>query len=330
MAEPTFDDIEALVGPATPHFAFQIRARVRELIAGLPAGRPGAAARRGEDPPARRPRPRLVEGRGRRARGAAHPDRLGRDPVVGARRTASPAHGLRSTALMGRSVLVTGGSRGIGKAIALRLARDGATRVAIGYMRSDAAAEETAAELRALGAEPVLVRGNVTSDRVLEQIRELGPLDVFVHNAATGVIRPALETEDKHWDWTLNANARAFLALTRVDRPGDARRLVGRRDLEPRLDPRARELRPRRHLEGRARGARALPRGRARPGGDPRQRRLGRRRRHGRARPLPEPRGDARAGLSQRGRADGHTRGHGRRPSRSSARPTRRWCAARH
>jgi enoyl-[acyl-carrier protein] reductase III len=120
---------------------------------------------------------------------------------------------------MGRSVLITGGSRGIGKAIALRFARDGAARVAIGYMRSDAAAEETAAELRALGAEPVLVRGNVTSDRVLDQVRELGPLDVFIHNAATGVIRPALETEDKHWDWTLNANARAFLALTRAITP---------------------------------------------------------------------------------------------------------------
>jgi enoyl-[acyl-carrier protein] reductase III len=117
------------------------------------------------------------------------------------------------------SVLVTGGSRGIGKAIALRLARDGATRVAIGYLRSDSAADETAEELRALGAEPVLVRGNVTSDRVLERVRELGPLDVFVHNAATGVMRPALETEDKHWDWTVNANARAFLALARVIAP---------------------------------------------------------------------------------------------------------------
>jgi enoyl-[acyl-carrier protein] reductase III len=114
---------------------------------------------------------------------------------------------------------VTGGSRGIGKAIALRFAREGATRVAIGYMRSDSAAEETAAELRALGAEPVLVRGNVTSDKVLDQIGELGALDVFVHNAATGVIRPALETEEKHWDWTLNANARSFLALTRVIAP---------------------------------------------------------------------------------------------------------------
>jgi enoyl-[acyl-carrier protein] reductase III len=119
----------------------------------------------------------------------------------------------------GASVFVTGGSRGIGKAIALRFAGLGAARVAIGYMRSDAAAEETAEELRALGSEPVLVRGNVSSDRVLEEVALLGPLDVLVHNAATGVIRPALETEDKHWDWTMTANARALLALTRVAAP---------------------------------------------------------------------------------------------------------------
>ena len=119
----------------------------------------------------------------------------------------------------GRRALVTGGSRGIGKAIALRLAREGVSTVAIGYFRADAAAEETANEIRALGAEPLLVRGNITSSRVAEQVDALGPLDVLVHNAATGVIRPALETEDKHWDWTLNANARALLALTRVAAP---------------------------------------------------------------------------------------------------------------
>ena len=117
------------------------------------------------------------------------------------------------------NVLVTGGSRGIGRAIALRFARDGARRVAIGYLRNDRAAEATAEELRAAGADPVLVRGNVGSDRVLEEVRALGPLDVLVHNAATGVARPALETKDKHWDWTMNANARALLALARSAAP---------------------------------------------------------------------------------------------------------------
>ncbi len=117
------------------------------------------------------------------------------------------------------TVFVSGGSRGIGRAIALRFARDGADRVAIGYLRNDRAAEETAAELSALGTEPVLVRGNITSERVLGEVAALGPLDVLVHNAATGVIRPALETEDKHWDWTLNANARALLQLARVAAP---------------------------------------------------------------------------------------------------------------
>ena len=117
------------------------------------------------------------------------------------------------------NVLVTGGSRGIGRAIALRFARDGAKRVAIGYFRNDEAAEATAEELRGLGAKPILVRGNVTSDKLVEQVAALGPLDVFVHNAATGVVRPALETDDKHWDWTMNANARALLSLTRAVAP---------------------------------------------------------------------------------------------------------------
>jgi enoyl-[acyl-carrier protein] reductase III len=117
------------------------------------------------------------------------------------------------------TVFISGGTRGIGRAIALRFARDGANRVAIGYMRNDAAANETAEELRTLGAEPILVRGNITSSRVLDEVAALGPLDVLVHNAATGVIRPALETDDKHWDWTINANARALLSLARVAAP---------------------------------------------------------------------------------------------------------------
>jgi len=116
-------------------------------------------------------------------------------------------------------VFVTGGSRGIGRAIALRFARDGAEQVAIGYLRNDAAAESAAAELRALGAAVTLVRGNVTSQRVLDEVAALGPLDALVHNAATGVVRPVLEAEERHWDWTLNANARALLSLARVTAP---------------------------------------------------------------------------------------------------------------
>jgi enoyl-[acyl-carrier protein] reductase III len=91
--------------------------------------------------------------------------------------------------------------------------------VAIGYMRGDTAAQETADELRALGAEPVFVRGNVASQRIADEVAALGALDALVHSAATGVIRPALETEDKHWDWTLAANARALLSLTRAASP---------------------------------------------------------------------------------------------------------------
>ena len=117
------------------------------------------------------------------------------------------------------SVLVTGGSRGIGLEIARRFAEDGAGRIAIGYLRNDSAAGEAAEELRELGAEPVLVRGNVASSRVAAEIAALGPLDAVVHCAATGVIRPALETTDKHFDWTMAANARAFLSIARATAP---------------------------------------------------------------------------------------------------------------
>jgi enoyl-[acyl-carrier protein] reductase III len=116
----------------------------------------------------------------------------------------------------GRSVLVTGGTRGIGKSIALRFAKLGAARIALGYMRNDQAAEETAGEVRESGAEAVLVRGNVASEKTVQKFASEGPWDVIVHNAATGVIGPALETEDKHWDWTMNANARALLSLARA------------------------------------------------------------------------------------------------------------------
>jgi enoyl-[acyl-carrier protein] reductase III len=120
------------------------------------------------------------------------------------------------TAFDGKSVLVTGGSRGIGKGLALRFAELGAARVGVSYLRNDRAAEDTAKELQELGAEPVLLRGNIGDpEKAAALVEQIGPLDVIVSNAATGVIRPALEIEEKHWDWTLNANARALLTLVR-------------------------------------------------------------------------------------------------------------------
>jgi enoyl-[acyl-carrier protein] reductase III len=120
----------------------------------------------------------------------------------------------------GKSVLVTGGSRGIGRAISLRFAEQGASRVAVSYLRNDRAAEETADEIRKLGAEPILLRGNLGDpDKTKALLDETGPLDVIVSNAATGVIRPFLDLDEKHWDWTLNANARALFTIARKAAP---------------------------------------------------------------------------------------------------------------
>ena len=254
MAEPTRDDVDALVGPATPHFAYQLRARVLELVENLPSDH--AVRRYAEEQADLLDRLGYASSKAEEA-----PASLARGPVG----KASPARRLPTHPCLGTNDLEGRDRRDhgrvarIGRETALRFADLGAARVAIGYMRNDAAAEKTAEEIRERGAEPVLVRGNVSSARVVKEFGDLEPA-VLVHNAATGVIRPALETEDKHWDWTHSANARALLAREA------ARRCQGRLDrrhLQPRLEPRARELRPRRHLEGGARVARPLPRGRA-------------------------------------------------------------------
>src|SRR5439155_14836472 len=102
---------------------------------------------------------------------ATVPAWLGADSELGARlRPASTGDGT----IEDRAVLVTGGTRGIGKAIALRLVSLGAKRVALGYLRNDGAAEAAAEEVRAAGAEPLLVRGNVASERVVTELASHG------------------------------------------------------------------------------------------------------------------------------------------------------------
>ena len=120
----------------------------------------------------------------------------------------------------GKSVLVTGGSRGIGRGIALRFAELGAKRVAVSYLRNDRAAEETAAAIEELGAKPLLLRGNLGDpSKAKALVERAGALDVLVSNAASGVIRSVLDLEEKHWDWTMNANARSLFTLARTAAP---------------------------------------------------------------------------------------------------------------
>ena len=115
--------------------------------------------------------------------------------------------------LKGKVALVTGGSRGIGKGVAVELARRGAD-IAFNYIRSHKAAAETRREIEDLGVRCLRVRAHLgDGDRIRELFRRVetkfGRLDILVNNAASGVQRPAEELEEKHWDWVMNINARA-------------------------------------------------------------------------------------------------------------------------
>jgi enoyl-[acyl-carrier protein] reductase III len=120
-----------------------------------------------------------------------------------------------SLSFLNKIALVTGSGRGIGRAIALHFAENGAD-VVINFFRNREPAEQTAREVEKLGRRVLLVRADVGDmddlNRMFDELeKEFGGLDIFIHNAASGYNRPAMEQKPKGWDWTMNINARALL-----------------------------------------------------------------------------------------------------------------------
>ncbi|MFC1950308.1 enoyl-[acyl-carrier-protein] reductase FabL [Chloroflexota bacterium] len=118
----------------------------------------------------------------------------------------------------GKVALITGGSRGIGRAITLKLATLGAN-VIINYFRKSQTAELTAKEAHNMGVSTHTIKANLGDpEKIASMFNEIeksfGRLDIFINNAASGVARPALELDTRGWDWTMDVNAKAFLLCT--------------------------------------------------------------------------------------------------------------------
>jgi enoyl-[acyl-carrier protein] reductase III len=122
----------------------------------------------------------------------------------------------------GKSALVTGSSRGIGRGIALKLAENGA-RVAVHYYRNRDAALATLQKIRELGADGFMVQADVCQPdevrRIFQKVRaEFGSLDIFVSNARTEAptfYEPPLEIALEKWDTAMDSQAKAFLVGVR-------------------------------------------------------------------------------------------------------------------
>ena len=125
--------------------------------------------------------------------------------------------------LTSKVALVTGSSRGIGRACALRLAEAGAD-VIVNYVTSRAAAEEVAGQIQGLGRRAAVVKADIAEEEdiaaMIGFVRDtFGALDILVSNAATGGFRPLLATNARHFEAAMNPNARALIFLVQAAMP---------------------------------------------------------------------------------------------------------------
>ncbi len=120
-------------------------------------------------------------------------------------------------------ILITGASRGIGRAIANRFGQDGA-RILVNYLQNERAAEQTCEEVRAAGGEAWAIQGDVRAPDALQALAHeaqmrFGGLDILVHNAAIGALKPMDQIRVSQWDLTLESSLRPFWLLTKLVKP---------------------------------------------------------------------------------------------------------------
>lgn len=136
------------------------------------------------------------------------------------------------TDLSRRVAVVTGGSRGIGRAVAISLAEAGAA-VAVNYLEQSAAAESVVEAIRDAGGKAVAVRADVSrADEVARMLAEteraLGPVDVLVNNAGIGLVRTVDTLTEADFDITIAVNLKSVFLCTQAVIPGMRERRWGR------------------------------------------------------------------------------------------------------